>query len=145
MDTNWLWLLVNETSATCKPLLVTVHYYKNPTKRHSDMAHHTLLLNTTRASGTGFDLRPNADSWTSAPTAAVRVHSLAHASYLSPLMSLPKVKASHTRALRSGRPLRMSELRLSAGLITGKVTLKKHIFYLSLKQNNELDNYFYVI
>lgn len=89
------------------------------------MAHHTLLLNTIRASGIGFDSRPNADSWTSAPTAAVRVHSLAHASHLSPLMSLPKVKASHTRALRSGRPLRMSELRLSAGLITGKVTLKK--------------------
>lgn len=90
------------------------------------MAHHTLPLNTIRASGIGFDSRPNADSWTSAPTAAVRVHSLAHASHLSPLMSLPKVKASHTRALRSsGRPLRMSELRLSAGLITGKVTLKK--------------------
>lgn len=146
MDTNWLWLLVRETSATCKPLLVTAHYYENPTKR--PFRHGSSHPPSNHDTSTGFDLRPNADSWTSVPTAAVRVHSLAPASHLSPFMSLPQVKASHTRALRSGRPLRMSDLRLSAGLITGKVTFKKPYtahFLLKFKTKQQIRQLFYVI
>lgn len=141
MGTNWLWLLVRENLCYVQTIVGN-----SPLLRESNQEifrHGSSHPPPNHDRSTGFDSRPNADSWTSVPTAAVRVHSLAPASHLSPLMSLPQVNASHMRAL-TGRPLRMSDLRLSEGLITRKVILKKPYtaHFLLFKQNNKLDNYF---